>query len=583
MAGMRALTPVLLLTLLPLAAASCGKDEGLGGSSTPEPLGGAPATGGTAGAGAGGPAGAAGMATGGAGTTPVGIGVRFEAECAHGAMTGDCGGLIAGLYQGTQVEGASTTVGYFDEGDYLAYPGVDLTGANVLSVLYATQGGGVVEVRIDAVDGPVIGTWEPTPTGGWTNWQPANIALTPTSGVHVLYVVGNSGNGICNLDYLELAVCTPDCTGKTCGDDGCGNVCGTCTGTDFCDTSQVCQPCVPDCEGKACGDDTCGGTCGTPCATGEVCTADRECVAYATLGGPPRLHVEGRDLKDEAGATVVLKGVSLIDIGQQHAWKGGIPAMIDRLTDTGWGTQIVRFPIYDVDPWPFLVDNAMRRENYMDVVLRPAVDYATSKGLYVIIDWHRISNVSAREEENARKFWAYMGGQFADYPNVIYELYNEPIDNVGSCVSGANDDCWPPFKAQAEGWLEALRPVAPDTLVLVGGPSWSQVIGPAADDPVADPNVAYVGHIYPFHMGNTAVEDQITRCAAVHPVVITEWGFGFETGDDVPYKDRIRALIEDNQLSWTAWVADDAWGPPMFNEDGSTNAFGDYVQAWLAE
>jgi len=69
--------------------------------------------------------------------------------------------------------------------------------------------------------------------------------------------------------------CTPVCTGKTCGDDGCGGSCGTCG------SGQTCSP------GGTC---TTGGTCSHPiCSTGgkltascdscaaEICAADSFC------------------------------------------------------------------------------------------------------------------------------------------------------------------------------------------------------------------------------------------------------------------------------------------------------------------
>ena len=63
--------------------------------------------------------------------------------------------------------------------------------------------------------------------------------------------------------------CTPNCTGKTCGDDGCGGTCGNCPGA-----QDVCQNghciCVPQCApANACGANGCNGSCGT-CA-GPTC------------------------------------------------------------------------------------------------------------------------------------------------------------------------------------------------------------------------------------------------------------------------------------------------------------------------
>jgi hypothetical protein len=70
------------------------------------------------------------------------------------------------------------------------------------------------------------------------------------------------------------ATCTPSCTGKVCGSDGCGGLCGpACSGANpFC-IQGACHACTPSCTGAACGDaDGCGGRCQGTCATG-TCTA----------------------------------------------------------------------------------------------------------------------------------------------------------------------------------------------------------------------------------------------------------------------------------------------------------------------
>jgi hypothetical protein len=66
--------------------------------------------------------------------------------------------------------------------------------------------------------------------------------------------------------------CTPNCTGKICGDDGCGGTCGACPGAqDVCQNGQCI--CVPRCApANACGTNGCNGSCGT-CA-GPTCQGD---------------------------------------------------------------------------------------------------------------------------------------------------------------------------------------------------------------------------------------------------------------------------------------------------------------------
>jgi len=82
--------------------------------------------------------------------------------------------------------------------------------------------------------------------------------------------------------------CTPDCTGKECGSDGCEGTCGTCLSTETCSASQICVPvetsCTPACSGKECGSDGCGGSCGT-CSSTETCNSSHICALLPTPAG----------------------------------------------------------------------------------------------------------------------------------------------------------------------------------------------------------------------------------------------------------------------------------------------------------
>jgi hypothetical protein len=107
---------------------------------------------------------------------------------------------------------------------------------------------------------------------------------------------------ICDSEAGECVLCTPDCTGKCCGPNGCG---GTCP--DDCPTGYTCNPascdcetdpgectddqdcinvygdnytcnlttnqceCNPDCAGKCCGPNGCGGDCPDACTPPSTC------------------------------------------------------------------------------------------------------------------------------------------------------------------------------------------------------------------------------------------------------------------------------------------------------------------------
>ena len=87
---------------------------------------------------------------------------------------------------------------------------------------------------------------------------------------------------VCNDAGKCVADCTPDCTGRECGGNGCGGTCGSCPGAaPFCNDFGKCvAECIADCIGRECGSDGCGGTCGTcpeaapHCGDQGVCYGD---------------------------------------------------------------------------------------------------------------------------------------------------------------------------------------------------------------------------------------------------------------------------------------------------------------------
>lgn len=93
--------------------------------------------------------------------------------------------------------------------------------------------------------------------------------------------------------------CKPDCkfsdgTVKKCGDDGCGGSCGTCPAKFSCGLDDLChaEDCKPACGAKKCGDDGCGGLCGT-CAAGDLCQPDGSCKPGPCKGIPAEGQCDG--------------------------------------------------------------------------------------------------------------------------------------------------------------------------------------------------------------------------------------------------------------------------------------------------
>ena len=55
-------------------------------------------------------------------------------------------------------------------------------------------------------------------------------------------------------------------------------------------------------------------------------------------------------------------------------------------------------------------------------------------------------------------------------------------------------------------------------------------------------------------------------CSITYPIIATEIGFGFASGDTIGtnhYAYQIINYLESRNISWIAWVFDPEWGPAM--------------------
>jgi hypothetical protein len=314
----------------------------------------------------------------------------------------------------------------------------------------------------------------------------------------------------------------------------------------------------------------------------------------------PALHVEGTKLLDPDGKTVVLRGIDLIDLGMVYAYNGesaeAVKARIDKILAAGFTPRVVRIPVYPrvshngnypyASPMPFPsgtggVGNGPSADEYMTKVLRPAVDYLTGKGLYVIIDYHQIDDTDGASATEAGEFWQYMAPQFASYTNVLYEPFNEPMDTGTS---------WSVFKPRAQSWVDVIRSAAPENIVIVPSMQWDQRPGDAAGSPLTGKNLMYTMHVYPSNWTATTKQQLATAVAAV-PVFLTEWGYMLNSTDsvggtsDAAWFTNFRSVIDGNGASWSAWVTDHEWTPNLFAsaDFGMLTDFGEKTRTWLSE
>jgi len=94
-------------------------------------------------------------------------------------------------------------------GAWVEYAGVDLhSGANTFYMhLASATGGGVVDLYLDRIGGPVAASCTVRYTGGWDRWTTQSCATHLPGGVHDLYLVfrGEGQSGLLNLDWFRFS------------------------------------------------------------------------------------------------------------------------------------------------------------------------------------------------------------------------------------------------------------------------------------------------------------------------------------------------------------------------------------------
>ena len=215
------------------------------------------------------------------------------------------------------------------------------------------------------------------------------------------------------------------------------------------------------------------------------------------------------------------------------------PEVVSWLKDD-WKTTIVRAAMGVEDPGGYL-DNKTANKNRVKTVVEAAID----EGLYVIIDWH--SHHAEDNTNEAALFFQEMANLYGGYDNVIYELYNEPLDISWSNV----------IKPYAISIIAAIRIIDPDNLIIVGTPEWSQRVDLAAADPITGySNIAYTLHFYTVHhqqwlrdRASAALNDGIA-------LFVTEWGsIGYSQIDSEA--NEWMAWCFDNKISHCNWAVND--------------------------
>ncbi len=276
--------------------------------------------------------------------------------------------------------------------------------------------------------------------------------------------------------------------------------------------------------------------------------------ASGVVAGHGNLQVLGGRLCDERGDPIRLRGLS--SHGPQ--WFPFAPeATIGHAVDF-FGLDVIRVAVY-VEAfkngrfWNGYVAQPDYMLGQLDMMVRDAIN----AGVYVIITWHIHSDPLDYYSE-AVEFFSRTSARWGGYPNVLFEIANEPEGGIP----------WTRIRRYAAGVpgvagggiIDVIRRRDPDdrpNVVIVGTPTWSQRVDQVLDDPLSDyDNIMYSLHFYAaFHKQEVRNLAQKAVDAGL-PIFVTEWGTSYHLSNgpmDLESSRQWLDWMDRYDLSWVNW------------------------------
>lgn len=376
---------------------------------------------------------------------------------------------------------------------------------------------------------------------------------------------------------------------------------------------------------------------------------------------PPSIHVDGNRLRNGHSEIVQLHGVSIM--GMEYTALGGwspkdpYPTLVDSTWPAlqAWNINVIRIPLNSVSYLglkcvstytgpvfgkPGEIQDSDPSHNYKER-LKEVVDRATAEGLYVILDLHEtapddakntVNGISAQcptdinplpDADHSIDFWRAVALAYKSYPNVMFELFNDPYIDQWPYFKGDKIAAWKALRdgtevnmyrplwptpekhlwrsAGMQQLVDTVRSTGATNVILQGGISksadlelWSTY---RANDPIKQTAAAW--HAFPpsdaqwgdrcySHPGpwcdDRAYEYARNILAADYPVVVTEFGDKNAPGTvGAPFAAALLPKLDSLSISYLGWSFTNAaqldYQLIKDNSGTPSDGYGQYVKA----
>ena len=199
-------------------------------------------------------------------------------------------------------------------------------------------------------------------------------------------------------------------------------------------------------------------------------------------------------------------------------------------------------------------------------VIKAIVDQAIKDDIYVIVDWH--SHNASSETAAAATFFKEMATEYNGVPNIIWEIYNEPVSDNASTINN-----------YAMTVVKAIRDAGNDNLVIIGTNWYSskpkEQESQGLHNKQGYSNLGYTLHFYTGEDGHSSYLNNKTSST---PTFVTEWGATGASGDgSVRNFSSYLSWMDQNKVSGCMWFAgNDNQTSAMFPSDATPQTLDNY-------
>ncbi|EFH90207.1 glycoside hydrolase family 5 [Ktedonobacter racemifer DSM 44963] len=330
---------------------------------------------------------------------------------------------------------------------------------------------------------------------------------------------------------------------------------------------------------------------GQPC-TGKVFarTTQPRVLPYSAMAHGP-YSVKGNQILDADGKPYLFHGVARDGLeydceGQAGPYTRqslalmGTPSGKDLDINAGsyWAGNTVRLPLSQNFWLKGGSGDANCTPTRYQALVKRIVDDLASLQLNVILDLHWVGAngqvgkggaEAAMPDTDSVTFWQQVAKAYKGYPDVLFELYNEPHISpqkaacwLHGCMitndKARSNDCNGCFKYltyQAVGMqslVDGVRHAGAHNLVLVAGTNWGYDLTHLPTYTVQGENVVYDSH--PYNYWGKQPADWYAgfgKFAAFYPLMVSEFG-SYDCSSN--YVEQLLAYLDTLHVGWVAWT-----------------------------